>query len=220
MKNVATIVSADATESIEGIKKLAKAIHGEFAAQRKSQDVADAHGLEIGRLICEFASRGDVQAQISVINKNKNGRPQAAHCYIAEQLFISGEISGLSQRHMERCARAFLKAKVKGLSLTQSIRAIEASDIIGRTVDKNPNDSQPSPERLFNTEPSEETESPDFDPERDALKIARKIKEFLYTPEGHPRLRSQKQKLDFAKCVDKALHEMGIDWELVPQERK
>lgn len=224
MKVTAPIVSTtEDVGSIDGLKKLAKAIHGEFAAQRKAQDVADAHGLEIGRLICEFASRGDVQAQVAVINRKKNGRPQSAHCYIAEQLFVSGEITGLTQRHLERCARAFLKAKSKGLPINTPIRIAEASDMIARTVDKNPSDAQPSPERLFDTDaPADNGSDRDaFDPDRDALRIARKIKEFFFSPQGHPYLRNKKQKDEFAKKLEEAFESVGLtDWAVIPMERK
>lgn len=220
--DVTPIVAKADAEALDGLKALAKSIQGEWTAQRKAQDAADAHGLEMGRQICAFAASKEVQGKVAVINAKKNGRPQAAHCFVAEQLVLSGQITGISQRHLERCARAFLKAQKKGLPLNTPIRVAEASDLVKKASDKPLDEMQPSPERLFDTDASQgnDGDRESFDPERDAFRVARKIKEFLYTPEGHPRLRSNKQKIEFATSVNKALDELGIDWELVPEERK
>lgn len=220
MKEATAIVAPAPAVEFDGIQKLAKAIHGEWAAQRKAQDSADAHGLEIGRLICEFAKRPQVAAQLAVINAKKNGRPQAAHCYVAEQLIVSGEVSSLSQRHLERCARAFQKAQKKGLPIGTAIKIAEASDIIKKVAEKSVEESTPSPERLFNTEPNETaSEENKFDPDVAALKLARSVRSFFYDDSNNPRLRTKAQKDAFAKKLDEAFSELGIEWAIYPKAK-
>jgi hypothetical protein len=214
------IVASAAVEVLEGVKKYAEEVSAQFRIQQKKQAEYDAAGLELGRLVCELAARPDLQARLAVINRGKNGRPEAPHCFAARQLVAAG--ATVSEKHIIRMARGFLNAQKKGLPITTSIRTVEAMDLVKKYTDKSPDDVMPSIERLFDTDASQgsDGEGDSFDAERDALRVARKIREFLYTPEGHPRLRTRKQKDEFAQNVNKALSEQGLDWELVPQERK
>lgn len=220
------IVATVKVEVIDGIKKLASDVAAQWKKQRTAQDAADLHGLEMGRLICEFAGRADVQVQISLVNSKENkptgGRPKAAHCYIADLLCSPDSETGLSVRHLERCARAWMKAQKKGLPLNTSLRIAEASDLVKKVSDKSVDESQPSPERLFNTEATENenAEEREFDPDRDALVLAKKIQSFFVTPEGHQRLRSRPQRDKFAKKLNEAFEEFKIEWEILPKGRE
>ena len=213
-------------EPDDGVKSLAKAVSKAWTEQRQAQDKADAHGLEIGRLVCEYAERADTQARVAVANEKKNGRPKAAHCWVAEEIVKASGGKGPSIRHLERCARAYLKAQKNGLPINTPIRVAEASDIISKVADRldadgkplQPDDMQPSPERLFEIEAEEgDDDEKKFDPEREALTLAKKIQNFFYTPEGHPKLRTKAQKTVFAKHVNKTLETIGIDWEFFPK---
>jgi len=214
----AIVAKAEAVN--EGIAKLAKQIGAHYQEQRTSQDRADMCGLEIGRLICEHAASAEVKGKLAVINaKAEGGRPKSAHCYVAEQIALSGIAGTVSQRHMERCARAFQKAQKKGLPLNTPIRVAEASAVIQKVSEKPLDEMQPSPERLFETETTEEPKER-YEPEREAAELAKKIRTFFFTSEGHPRLRSKDQRRKFFEALNKGLEQLEIPGAFVPNESK
>ncbi len=214
------LVAKAEVEEMKGMRELAVAVGRQWKEQRAAQDQADARGLEIGRLICEFAARAEVVVQLGVLNAKENrpngGSPKKAHCWVAEQ--IANPELGLSTRHLERCARAFLKAQAKGLPINTSIRVAEASAVAEKYSDKPLCEMQPSPERLFNTEATGNDDDDAFDPDRDAVIIARKIKAFFYTPEGHSRLKTKKQKDSFAQKLQEQFELLKIDWVIEPKD--
>jgi hypothetical protein len=126
----------------------------------------------------------------------------------------------LSQQYLGRCARAWIRAEKKGLPIGTPLKVAEAPEILARVADSPSCDTMPSPERLFAVEAAEggATAGPEaFDPERDALVLARKIRAYFFTPEGHARLRTAKQKNSFAKELNIQFETMGIDWEITPK---
>jgi len=210
-----------------GFKVLANAVLNAWVDQRAAQDRADVHGLEVGRLICEHAERPDIQTRVEIANTKKNGRPKTAPCWLAEEIFKAGQ-NGPSIRHMERCARAWLKAQKKGLPINTPIRIAEASELILNVSDRcdaegaqlRPDDMQPSPERLFAPNADADADanaSEPFDPERAGASLARKIHAYFYTPEGHPIMRTKAQKNAFMKHVNDSLGTCEIDWEFYPR---
>lgn len=225
MNNVVTPAPMVAKAEVDGeIRKLSTAIGHQWKAQREAQDRADIHGLEIGRLICEHAEKPDVKAKLTIANAKENkpsgGRPKAAHCWVAEQVIQCGSVGGLSLRHLERCARAFMKAKAKGLPLNASIRIAEASAVATKYSDKALDDCQPSPERLFNSENDSSDPDEEFDPEREAMVLARKVKTFFYSETGNPRFRTQKQRDQFANTLNKAFAQMRLGWSVIPNGKE
>lgn len=217
LQEPAAIVIQAETETLAGIKALAKSVDEQFIEQRKAQDKSDLHGLEIGRLICEFAASTEVKAKLAIINKkNKDGgRPQAAHCFVAEQLHHEME-SAITARHLERCARAWQKAQKKGLPLGTSLRAAEAQTVIHKITDKPLHEAQPSPERLFEPDVNANEDEP-FDPDREAVVIAKKVKTFFFTPTGHPRMKTKNQKEQFISKLNEAFDELDIPCEVVAE---
>jgi len=216
-------VEGESPFNITGFKELAAELEIQFAEQRRAQDKADIHGLEIGRLIWEFSCRPEVTVKVTKLNNEKRpegGRPRSAHCWVAEQIFATNNGSALTTRHMERCYRAFMKAKKKGLSFKSSIRVAEASDIIAKFTDKSADEMQPSPERLFNPDPGEQESPERYEPEREAAELAKKIRTFFFTSEGHPRLRSKDQRRKFFEALNKGLEQLEIPGAFVPNESK
>jgi len=220
----ALVVKAE-TESISGIRELAAAVELEVKQQCKAQDVADSHGLEIGRLICEFASRPEIAPQLAVaIQKSRHGgRPQEPHCVVARNLADLHGGCKIKESYLVRCAQAFLKARRSGLPLNVAVRVAEAGAISTLTgcTDKHRMDMLPTPERLFYPDSSESDEAKAcrdeklFDPSREARAVARKMKGWLRTDQG-PRFNSADEEAGLMKALNAELGELEIPWKVVP----
>lgn len=221
----AIVVRAE-SEDVAGFKELAAELESNYIKQRKAQDESDIHGLEIGRLIWEFSVRPEIEVKVARLNKEKKpdgGRPRSAHCWVAERVAEVGELgkNTPSTRHMERCYRAFMKAKKKGLSFKSSLRVAEASDLIAKFSDKPADEMQPSPERLFNPEPGEDDEKTErFDADREAIELAKMLRPFFFTASGIERIRNKDQRRKFFEALNKSLEQLKIPAAFEPHETK
>jgi len=96
-------------------------------------------GYDLGKAIVDYAESSDVKKTVDAYNlKNKEahigGRPIAYHCYVARCM---EEHFGLSHRHLEVCARAFIFDRSTGFELGNSLRT-KALKGFSPTVGENP----------------------------------------------------------------------------------
>jgi hypothetical protein len=79
------------------------------------------HTWAIGELICRFAERSDVLAEVSRFNQRRSGRPWIARNYVAYRL---AESLPYEKRWLQMCAKAYETALAKGQLPEGSISAM------------------------------------------------------------------------------------------------
>jgi hypothetical protein len=146
-----------------GIEQLCATINAEWKQKLQAQARADHHCLEIGRLICQYAAKPDIVKAVDEFNAPKHGegatggRDKSAYGFVSERLVKCG--ASLSQRHMERCARAWMKAQEKGLPIDTPLRVVEAQKTLEKiTPIGMVEERQPNPERFFKAEGGAESD--------------------------------------------------------------
>lgn len=109
---------------------LAEAIISHWQDQNKAAESFVVHGLELGRLVCEFAARDEVCELVESVNESAKssigGRPREPHTWVCEKLVSLPDYCGPTLLHLQRCARAYAKAARLALPAQTSLRSVEA----------------------------------------------------------------------------------------------
>jgi hypothetical protein len=224
--NVPAINKVATVELVTGVGRLVEEYVREWGLLTQAQWMVVGRSLELGRRLYELSGSAEVQAQVALLNKKENnpqgGRPRAAHCVVAEGMAeyakAKGVLKGLTALYAERCYRAFVKAKRKGLDSNMSITVVEQMDVIKKYTDFP--DVMPSPERLFKSESETgengtdgengESNTQAFDPERDAIAVAKRVQSYFVARGGYAQLRTKKQQQKFCEVLNMSFEHFEI----------
>jgi len=108
----------------KGFEELRTAVNASIEQQKDVFITLSNLGIQTGKLIVEYSQRAEIKEAVERLNterqktQRKGGRPQEAHCFVAELLVRSG--MRVSKDWLEKCARAFKRSKELGFEGTET----------------------------------------------------------------------------------------------------